>query len=208
MPGEDANKVVIPEPEAGKTLYFTMQPDQTYLLGFAPETSTIERNGQDVQVLFDNDSRIILHDFFFAATRHTITLELRDGTLISGRDLAEALAMSLTDFRTDGLPGGDVTDMACSAAGATGPEAVFPLPAADAVSDGGRMIRPEDVLDTAPQSLFDTAQTPAGENPGAPSPEGGSGAYVAGEPILAAAEQIFPDELSDPQLLMLLRMGV
>ena len=129
------HKILIPEPEAGRSLQFTILPAQVYVLGFAPETSTIEKDGLDVQVLCENGGRVVLFGFFSAIAQADITLELKDGTLLSGQDLADVLAMSLKDFRTNGQQDLDVADAA------------------------GTCLRLEDVLGTSPLALFEGAPT-------------------------------------------------
>jgi hypothetical protein len=190
MPEEGAHKILIPEPEAGSALYFTIQPAQVYLLGFAPERSTIEQDGQDVRVLCENGGRIVLHDFFSAISQEDITLELRDGTLISGKDLAEVLAMSLKDFQTQG--DSDFTAAVVDAAGLVVEE--------KGVST--RCLRLEDVLDTSPPSLFATlpVEIVRGEH--------NSGAVIAIKFVAPPGESITPDEASASLLLSLQRMDM
>jgi len=148
MSSASPHKILIPEPDAGGALQFTIQPAQVYVLGFAPETSTIEQDGQDVRVLCENGGRIVLYGFFSAISQADITLELKDGTLISGQDLAEVLAMSLKDFKTQGQP--DQPDLnVANAAGA-------------ATQEQAPLLRLEDVLETPSPAFFeDTASKTA-----------------------------------------------
>jgi len=147
MPPVSPHKILIPEPEAGGALQFTIQPAQVYVLGFAPETSTIEKDGQDVRVLCENGGGIVLFGFFSAISQADITLELKDGTLLSGQDLADVLVMSLKDFRTNGQQSPDVADVA-DTSGLVAQE-----------QGSSVCLRLEDVLDTSPSALFEDAPT-------------------------------------------------
>jgi len=161
MSSANPHKILIPEPEAGDALQFTIQPAQVYVLGFAPETSTIEQDGQNVRVLCENGGRIVLYGFFSAISQADITLELKDGTLISGQDLADVLAMSLKDFRTNGQPDLAVADAA------------------------GAYLRLEDVLDTSSPSLFIDAPSKTGGNGYESGPDTGRDAEAEPGTIVA-----------------------
>jgi hypothetical protein len=194
MPEENAHRVMIPEPEAGRILHFTMQPAGVYLLGFAPEKSTIEQDGQDVRVLCENGGRIFLHGFFPAVSQEDITLELGDGTLISGRDLAEVLAMSPKDFRTDSQS--DLTVASVDAAALVVEK--NPPPAGH--------LRMEDVLDTSPPVPF--GDLPLKAAPGGHDSAADSGAVFAINSVSSPAGPITPDEPFESVLLALQRMDM
>ena len=198
MPGE--NKILIPEPEAGRSLHVTMRADQVYLLGFSPETSTFEHIGQDVRVEFENGADITLHAFFSVAEQKDFILELRDGTQISGRDMAEALAFSLKDFHTDGAP----LAMSGGCPFTTGIAAQDPVFQAEAGKREGRTLRLEDVLDAGPPALF--AEAPPACRPGemfSASSAAPSEADAASSPGQGA-----PGEDVDSTLLALLRIDM
>jgi hypothetical protein len=191
MPEESAHRIMIPEPEAGHVLHFTMQPAGVYVLGFAPETSTIEQDGQDVQVLCENGGRIVLYGFFSAISQADITLELQDGTLISGQDLADVLAMSLKDFKTQGQQ--DLNVAVVDAAGLVAEE--------NGPSTGH--LRMEDVLDTSPPVSFEglpLETVRSGHDSAA-----GSGVVFAKNFVTPQAGPVTPDELFEPVLLTLQR---
>jgi len=204
MSSVSPHKILIPEPKAGSALHFTIQPAQVYVLGFAPETSTIEQDGQDVRVLCENGGSIVLYGFFSAISQADITLELKDGTLISGQDLADVLAMSLMDFKTDGQL--DLNVAVVDAAGVA-------------------CLRLEDVLDTSPPSLFEDAPLKIARNghesvtdPGA-NAGFGPGTIVALNsvssmavspvaPVPSPTGPISPDEAQAAMLLSLQRMDM
>jgi|GEM_PF-4313168 len=194
MPEENTHRIMIPEPEAGHVLHFTVQPAGVYLLGFALETSTVEKDGPDVRVLCENGGRIFLHGFSPAVSQEDITLELRDGTLISGRDLAEVLAMSPRDFRTDGQS--DLTAVAVDAAG---------LAAEEHAPSAGHL-RMEDVLDTAPPLPF--ADLPLEAVHSGHDSALGSGAVFATSSVTPPAGPVTPDEPFESVLLALQRMDI
>ena len=211
MSSASPHKVLIPEPEAGGALQLTIQPAQVYVLGFAPETSTIEQDGQDVRVLCENGGRIVLYGFFPAISQADITLELKDGTLISGQDLADVLAMSLMDFRTNGQP--DLNVAVTDAAGL-------------AAQEQDSCLRLEDVLDTSSPSLFEDAPSKTVHNGHESGPDtGGAGAnawlglgtVVATNSVspvssiasvLPQAGPVSPDEAYAAMLLSLQRMDM
>ena len=197
MPSVSVHKILIPEPEAGSYLHLTILPDQVYLLGFAPETATIVQDGRDVRVLCENGGRIVLQDFFPAVAQGDITLELQDGTLISGQALAEVLAMSLRDFRTDGQP-----DLVASAVDMAG---------ASAQSGPAGTLCLGDVLDVSPPVLFECSPTRAGEaghSGNAPAVGSGlaSGTIVASHSVSSLAGTAVTDDAV--MLLALQRMDM
>ena len=191
MPEESAHKILIPEPETGRVLHLTMQSARLYLLDFTLETSTIEQEGRDVRVLCENGGSIVLHDFFSAIAQEDITLELRDGTLISGQDLAEVLAVCLKDFHTKGhLP---LTAMAVDAADLAGEG-----------KNASASLSLTDVLDASPPSLF--ALLPSETARGGQDFAAGSGSLVAINSIDLSAGASMSDECLASALLLLQRM--
>lgn len=121
------------KPEAGRTLQVSVHPDRTYLLDFFTDTVTFDQKNADVCLFFEDGARILLHDFLRVTAHDDFTLELPDGTELSGRDVADAMNMALQDFHTDSL----------TAEGADGQDGGILLAAA--VSPG-RAAPPEDDL--------------------------------------------------------------
>ena len=207
---EDAanSKVIIPVPDAGRSLLFVVQADTVYLLGFSPDAATFDQVGGDVKIVFDNGGEIVLQDFFPVAEAREFTLELQDGTLISGRELASVLAMSLKDFHTDGA---DAYAQETSGA-------LFPPGGAKTACPPGAALRTEDLLDGPEQELF--ALLPgAGTASGTEASGGVAGPARAdascraadadgGRSSLPGCFEADPDSPADPALLALLRMDL
>ena len=201
------SKVIIPVPDAGSSLLFAMQADTVYLLGFSTETATFDQVGADVKVVFDNGGEIILQNFFPVVETRDFTLELQDGTLISGRDMASVLAMSLKDFHTDGAD-----------SYAQGTSDAFPSGDTETACPPGVALRTEDLLEGPEQELF--ALLPEdGTGPGTgaagrtacPDQTSASGRAAdagGGRSALPGHFETDPDDPVDPALLALLRMDL
>ncbi|MDR0339166.1 MAG: hypothetical protein LBH65_02690, partial [Desulfovibrio sp.] len=89
------------KPDAGESSEIRMQTHRVYSLAFYPDSVSFEQQGDDMGILFDDAARIVLHDFFVVARNGDFTLELPDGVQLQGKDVAEAMMMSLQDFHTD-----------------------------------------------------------------------------------------------------------
>lgn len=106
MAGESSDsKITLARPEAGQTLQVAVLPGRTYVLEFEPETASYDLRDENIRLCFEDGAVLSLNGFFQATAQSDITLELRDGTLFSGKDVAEALTMDLTDFHTDNTGG-------------------------------------------------------------------------------------------------------
>lgn len=94
--------VMLARPAEGETARVAIQAGCVYRLGFEPGDSTWSNNGRDVLVHFDNGSSLVLQNFLSAAEGGSLYLEMPDGAVILGKDLVDALARSLEDFRPSG----------------------------------------------------------------------------------------------------------
>ena len=94
--------VMLARPAEGETARVAIQADCVYRLGFEPGDSTWSNNGRDVLVHFDNGSNLVLQNFLPAAEGGGLYLEMPDGAVVLGKDLVDALARSLEDFRPSG----------------------------------------------------------------------------------------------------------
>lgn len=91
--------VMLARPAKGETERIAIQADCVYRLEFDPGDSTWSNNGRDVLVHFDNGSNLVLQGFLPAAEGGSLYLEMPDGAVVLGKDLVDALARSLEDFR-------------------------------------------------------------------------------------------------------------
>ena len=94
--------VMLARPAEGETARVAIQAGCVYRLGFEPGDSTWSNNGRDVLVHFDNGSNLVLQNFLPAAEGGSLYLEMPDGAVVLGKDLVDALARSLEDFRPSG----------------------------------------------------------------------------------------------------------
>lgn len=94
-------KIVLHRPESGQTSQVAMLPGQTYMLDFDLDATTFDRQDADMRLNFDDGAILDLGGFFSAPDTGDFTLQLRDGTLLSGRDVVEALTLAIQDFHTD-----------------------------------------------------------------------------------------------------------
>ena len=94
--------VMLARPAEGETARIAIRADCVYHLGFSPSESTWSNDGKDVLIQFDNGSSMVLQGFLPAAEGGSLYLELPDGAVVLGKDLVDALARSLEDFRPSG----------------------------------------------------------------------------------------------------------
>jgi hypothetical protein len=102
MPGDaSASKIVVPRPEAGLSVQIPVWPGNIYALDFDHLDAFFDQDGQNMQLSFPDGALLTLQGFCNATASDDITLELQDGTQISGIDLVETLSMPLQDIHTD-----------------------------------------------------------------------------------------------------------
>ena len=109
MAGDDAiTKVTLDKPAPGETAQISIEPGHVYVLGFYLDITTFTDDGRDIRILFDDGSHMVLRDFFSAAKTGDFYLELPDGAMLLGKDIADAMSYKLEDFQPSGgffLPG-------------------------------------------------------------------------------------------------------
>lgn len=93
--------VQLAKPGAGSALQESMAPGVRHLLDFYPEQASFEKRGPDLHLVFDDGAALTLTGFFSVLEQGDFTLELPDGTLLSGLAVEEALTMVLEDFHTN-----------------------------------------------------------------------------------------------------------
>lgn len=103
MPGGIMSTTMLRKPEEGSGAEVSVQPGQTYLLGFDSDSATYEVQAPDVLIVFDDGAVLRLKDFLRVAAHDDFTIALSDGALISGRDAADMFTMVLDDFHTDSV---------------------------------------------------------------------------------------------------------
>ncbi|MDL2266526.1 hypothetical protein LJC46_00875 [Desulfovibrio sp. OttesenSCG-928-G15] len=116
-----ADPTTIQKPAAGTSVKVDVHPGGVYVFGFSLDSATFDQQGEDVQVDFDDGAILSLHGFVPASVKEDFTVELEDGTQLSGRDMAEMFSFVLQDFHTD--------------ASAVGVEGMDPMPSSDGKED-------------------------------------------------------------------------
>jgi hypothetical protein len=106
------DKVLLSKPLGGETVQVAIRPGCVYLLDFSPDESVWERTENDFLIRFDDVPGVMVLRRFFAASdgAEDFFLELRDGSVLSGRDTAEVFSQNLQDLHTDAA--GSVADAA------------------------------------------------------------------------------------------------
>ncbi|MDR2488403.1 MAG: hypothetical protein LBD42_02745 [Desulfovibrio sp.] len=96
-----AGKVQLHKPPDGETIQVAIRPGCVYLLDFEPGESLWEKKENDALLSFDGVSGVVVLRGFFSEIAETedFFLELRDGTMLSGRDLVLGMTQ---DFQTNG----------------------------------------------------------------------------------------------------------
>ena len=166
--------VMLARPAEGETARVAIQACCVYRLGFEPGDSTWSNNGRDVLVHFDNGSNLVLQNFLPAAEGGSLYLEMPDGAVVLGKDLVDALARSLEDFRPSG--GWAFLDEGHGEAG------LFFAPA------------PEDGSEARPEGC---PPEPGGHAPVLFAHGGGAGLPVLGD-LLDASPALFPGHDEHP----------
>lgn len=100
-----SDTTTIQKPAAGQTQEVNVLPGGNYVLGFSLDAATFDSHDGDVRVDFDDGAVISLHDFMRASEKEDFTLELPDGTRLSGKDVAEMFSLVLQDIQTDAADG-------------------------------------------------------------------------------------------------------
>lgn len=103
MSGGIMTTTMLRKPEEGSDAEISVQPGQTYLLGFDSDSATYEVQAADVLIVFDDGAVLRLKDFLRVTAHDDFTIALSDGMLISGRDAADMFTMVLDDFHTDNV---------------------------------------------------------------------------------------------------------
>lgn len=93
--------IQLSRPHSGNALREGMEPGLCHRLDFFPEEATFESDGPDLRLNFDDGATLTLTGFFSILEQGDFTLELPDGTLLSGKDVVESLTLVLEDFHTD-----------------------------------------------------------------------------------------------------------
>lgn len=98
------SKQLLYKPEAGKTAQCAVQHGHVYVLDFDTSDVTFARSDGDLTMAFDDGSHLILRDFYNESLIGDLYLELPDGAVLSGRDVAEAMDLVPEDFITGSGP--------------------------------------------------------------------------------------------------------
>lgn len=93
-------RVPLPKPQAGETASYTVQHGNVYVLGFEPGDTMFVRDNEDMRIMFEDGASLRLQNFFSETLQGPLDLELPDGIVVSGRDVAEAMSIVLDDFQT------------------------------------------------------------------------------------------------------------
>ena len=141
-----ASKFTVQKPAAGLSVHVSTRPGNIYRLDFDHAEATFEQSGPNMLLTFPDGAILTLQGFCLATASKDITLELADGTQVSGAEVAEALSMSLQDFHTNAQCATGVGEAAAFAkgelprledlldcSGAQGQQTVFP-PSLDSLS--------------------------------------------------------------------------
>ena len=99
MAGDDViTKVTLAKPTPGETVRIPMQTGHVYILDFYLDITTFSDDGRDIRIQFDDGSDMLLQDFFTVAKTGDFYLELPDGVMLLGKDIADAMSYKLEDF--------------------------------------------------------------------------------------------------------------
>ncbi|MDR0826946.1 MAG: hypothetical protein LBN33_03585 [Desulfovibrio sp.] len=98
---ETVEKIRIPKPQAGQAVQIGMRSGQTYLLDFEFDAADVQPGDRDVRISFDDGAILFLKGFFPALDGGDFALQLPDGALLSGKDMAEALTLVVGDFHPE-----------------------------------------------------------------------------------------------------------
>ena len=99
---ERMNKVLLSKPAPGETAEIFVNDGCIYVLNFYLDTTTLEHDGNDVMIHFEDGADMMLRNFFTASVTGGFYLELPDGLLLLGKDMAETLDYALENFKPGG----------------------------------------------------------------------------------------------------------
>ena len=88
-------KTMLQKPEAGQSMRHTVKHGDICVLGFEPNDATWVRNGNHMEINFDDGSTLVLVSFVQAIKGGGLHFELEDGNIVSGRDLLEAVSSEI-----------------------------------------------------------------------------------------------------------------
>ena len=131
--GKLMGKITVLKPDSGSESTVAIQHGQTYVFDFFPEVASTECEGKDVRLVFDDGARILLQNFLSEASAGEFYLELPDGSLLLGKDVAEALSLALQDLIPSAQFYLDETAMGAGSENFDGPESSAAKSAASAV---------------------------------------------------------------------------
>ena len=92
-------EVALAKPEDAAVVAVSIEPDHMYVLQFDPGHVNFARSDDaDLTVSFDNNSSLVLRDFFSVAEAGEFYLTTQEGDVLSGKDLAGMMLLDLQDI--------------------------------------------------------------------------------------------------------------
>ena len=98
MDWDNLPEVALAKPEDVAVATVPIAPGHMYVMQFDPGHVNFARSDDDLTVSFDDNSSLVLRDFFSTAETGEFYLSTQEGDVLSGKDLAGMMLMNLQDI--------------------------------------------------------------------------------------------------------------